>query len=168
MFERLNTPEEIFNFKLGSALKMERKLVDVLEELDEHVNRDEIKQALRRHREETRQHVANIEQCFQLLGEEPEESPCPVVEAMAKEGEATLKKADDSLADVVVLAAATESEHHEIAVYETLIVNARARGAIEVADLLEANLRQEENALDVARTSLATVASEGIAVGSRS
>jgi hypothetical protein len=39
MFERLNTPEEIFTFKLGSALTMEQKLVEVLGELEEHANR---------------------------------------------------------------------------------------------------------------------------------
>jgi hypothetical protein len=116
LFERLNTPEEIFNFKLGSALKMEDELIDVLEELEQHAHRPEIKQALSQHREETRQHVANIKRCFELLGEEMDDSPNPVISAMAKEGKATLKKTDDSLADAIVLVAATESEHYEIAV----------------------------------------------------
>ena len=49
MFEQLNTPEEIFSFKLGSALKMEQELVDVLGELEGHAQREEIKQALRQH-----------------------------------------------------------------------------------------------------------------------
>lgn len=34
---------------------------------------------------------------------------------MAKEGKATVKKTDDSLGDVVILSAAIESEHYEIA-----------------------------------------------------
>ena len=78
MFEHLNTPQEIFSFKLGSAHSMETKLVEVLEELEGVAQRDEIKQALRQHREETRQHAMNIEQCFSLLGEEIDDSPCPV------------------------------------------------------------------------------------------
>ena len=165
MFERLNTPEEIFSFKLGSALSMEQKLVEVLEELEEHANRDEVKRALREHREETRQHVTNIEQCFKLLGEEVDDSPCPVVEAMAKDGKATIKKTDDSLVDVVILAAATESEHYEIAVYETLITNAEARGTSDVAALLRQNLEQEKHALETARSEMKTIAQQGIAVG---
>src|ERR1700745_4380885 len=52
MFERLNTPEEIFTFKLGSALTMEQKLVEVLGELEEHANRDQEKRAWREHRQE--------------------------------------------------------------------------------------------------------------------
>ena len=165
MFERLNTPEEIFTFKLGSALTMEQKLVEVLEELEEHANRDEIKRALRTHREETRQHVSNIERCFTLLGEEVDDSACPVVEAMAKDGKATIKKTDDSLVDVVILAAATESEHYEIAVYETLITNAEARGASEVAAILRQNLEQEQHALETARSTMKTIAQQGVAVG---
>ena len=165
MFDHLNTPEEIFGFKLGSALSMERKLVEVLEELEVHAHRDEVKQALRTHRDETRQHVANVEQCFKLLGEDVDDSPCPVVETMAKEGKATIKKTDDSLVDAIVLAAATESEHYEIAVYETLLTNAQARGAGEVAELLRQNLEQEKHALEVARSSMKAIAEQGIAAG---
>jgi ferritin-like metal-binding protein YciE len=164
MFEHLNNPEEIFSFKLGAALTMEKKLVEVLEELEESAQRPEIKQALNEHREETRQHVANVERCFELLGEKIDDSPCPAVEGMAKEGKATIKKTDNTVVDAVILSAATESEHHEIAVYETLITNAEARGASEVAGLLRQNLEQEKHALEVARSTMQTIASEGIAV----
>jgi ferritin-like metal-binding protein YciE len=168
MFERLNTPEEIFSFKLGATLTMEEKLVDVLEELEEAAQREEIKRALREHREETRQHVANIKQCFELLGEDVDDSPCPAIEGMAKEGKATIKKTDDSVVDAVILSAATESEHHEIAVYETLITNAEARGATQVVALLRSNLAQEKHALEIARNTMKALATEGIAVASPS
>ena len=46
MFEHLNTPEEIFSFKLGSALSMEQKLVEVLGELEDQAQRPEIQQTL--------------------------------------------------------------------------------------------------------------------------
>jgi ferritin-like metal-binding protein YciE len=121
--------------------------------------------ALREHREETRQHATNIEQAFKLLGEEVDDSPCAVVEAMAKEAKATIKKTDDSLVDAVILAAATESEHYEIAVYETLITNAEARGASEVTALLRQNLDREKHALETARSAMKSIAQQGIAVG---
>lgn len=168
MFERFNTPEELFSFKLGSALTMEHKLVGVLEDLETRAQRDDIKRAFRAHRDETRQHVANLEQCFTLLGEEVDDSPCPVIEALAKEGTATIKKTDDSLVDAVVLSAATETEHYEIAVYETLITNAQARGAADIAALLRQNLEQEKHALDIARSAMKTIAQQGITVGATS
>lgn len=165
MFERFNTPEELFSFKLGSALTMEQKLVGVLEDYEASAQREDIKRAFRDHRDETQRHVVNLEQCFTLLGVEIDDgSPCPVIEAMAKESTATIKKSDDSLVDVVVLSAATESEHYEIAVYETLIANADARGAADVAALLRQNLEQEKHALDVARSAMRTIAQQGIAV----
>jgi ferritin-like metal-binding protein YciE len=165
MFERFNTPEELFSFKLGSTLTMEQKLIGVLEDLETSAQRPDIKRALRHHRDETRQHIANLEQCFTLLGQDVDDSPCPVIEAMAKESATTIKKTDDSLVDAVVLSAATESEHYEIAVYETLVTNADARGATDVAALLRQNLDQEKRALDVARTAMTTIAQQGIAVG---
>lgn len=66
--------------------------------------------------------------------------------------------------DAIILVAATESEHYEIAVYETLVTNAQARGASEVAALLQQNLEQEKHALEVARATMKTIAGQGIAV----
>jgi ferritin-like metal-binding protein YciE len=164
MFEHLTTPEEVFSFQLGSALKMEQELANVLEELERHAQRPEIKRALSEHREETLQHARNVEKCFKLLDQDVDDSPCPVVDAMAKDARATIKKTDDSLVDTVILAAAAESEHYEIAVYDTLITNAEARGVTEVAALLQRNRDEEKHALQLARKTMKTIAQEGIAV----
>jgi len=134
MFERLNTPEEIYSFKLGSALSMERKLVEVLEELEQHAQRPEIKSALAAHREETIQHVTNVERCFTLLGEEIDDWPCLVVEAMAKEGKATIKKTDDSIVDAIIttLDAGNAQTAQKVKTYER---DRKARvGVIESAE----------------------------------
>jgi ferritin-like metal-binding protein YciE len=163
MFEHLNTPEELFSVKLGSALTMEQQPANVLEQFERDAQLPEIKRAFGEHREETLQHARNVEKCFQLLGEEVGDSPCPVIEAMAKDARATVEKTDDSLVDVVILAAAAESEHYEIAVYETLVTTAEARGATEVAALLQRNLNEEKHALELARATMATIAQERIA-----
>ncbi|MGZ6617509.1 MAG: hypothetical protein ACXVFQ_24170 [Solirubrobacteraceae bacterium] len=47
---------------------------------------------------------------------------------------------------------------------ETLITNAEARGASDVADLQRQNLGQKQHALDVARATT-KLADQGIAVG---
>jgi ferritin-like metal-binding protein YciE len=168
MFEHLNTPEEVLSFKLGSALKMEQELANVLEEFERGAQRADIKRAMSEHRDETLQHARNIEKCFKLLGEEVDDSPCPVIEVMAKDSKATVKKTDDSLVDAVILAATVESEHYEIAVYETLIINAEARGASEVVVLLQRNLNEENHALLLARNTMRTIAQARIAVGATS
>src|SRR3954464_1793032 len=147
MFEKLTTPEEIFSFKLGAALKMEKTVLEMLGDLEEHAQRDELKQQFRHHADETRQHIANIERSFELPGETPNTSPCPAIEGLEKEGKANIKKTDDRVVDAVILSGAAETEHHEIAVYEGLITNAKARGAEEVAQLLAQNLEQEQHTL---------------------
>jgi ferritin-like metal-binding protein YciE len=165
VLEKLNTPEEIFSFKLGSALTMEDTIVGMLEELQEKTNRDEIRQMLATHEQETRQHISNIEQSFQLLGEEVDKSPCPVMKAIALEGKATLKLIDDKIVDAGILAGVIETEHHEIAMYEILVTNAEARGATDVARLLRENLESEQATLEKAKQTLERIAKgEGSAV----
>jgi ferritin-like metal-binding protein YciE len=165
MFERFSTAEEIFTFQLGSALSMERRLVEFLEQLEEHAQLEEIRHPLAVHREETLQHIANIEQCFTLLGEAVHNQPWGAVDAIASEGKTLLKKTDDSLADVVIASLASEVEHYEIAVYETLIASADARGVEAVARILRENLAQEKHALTVAHTMMKTSLEQGIIVG---
>ena len=164
MFEKLNTPEEIFSFKLGSALKMEQDALSTLEDLQGETNRAEIRDVLAQHAEETKRHVTNIEECFRLLGEEPDTSPNPVTKGLAAEGKASIKKTDESIVDAVMLAGAIETEHLEIATYEILIPNADARGAQDVKALLEQNLADEQRALDAAKALAVRFAHEGWAV----
>ena len=168
MFEHLNTPAEVFSFKLGAALKMENTILDMLGELDEHAQRAELKEAIRRHAQETRKHVANVEQSFRALGEEVDDSPCPAIDGLKSEGKATIKKADDSVVDIVILSGLAETEHHEIAVYETLVAAAEARGAQEVATLLRENLQSEQQTLEEAKHTAEQVLREGVTVASSS
>ena len=165
MFEKLTTPEEIYSFKLGAALTMERTTLEMLGDLESHAQRDDLKRLFREHAGETQQHIANVERAFQLFGEDVDDSPCPAIEGLEKEGQATVKKTDDRVVDAVLLASANETEHHEIAVYETLITNAEARGATDVAELLRQNLAQEQAALQKVQAFSKRIAREGVAVG---
>lgn len=163
MFEHFTTPEEIFSFKLGSALTMEHDTLEMLGDLEEQVQRPELKRLFREHADETRQQIANIEQCFQLLGEQVNDAPSPTTKGLAKEGKAAIRKTDASVVDAVILAGALETEHYEIAVYETLVTNAEARGAAEVAKLLQQNLQQEEGARDKVKQAAKQISQTGIA-----
>jgi ferritin-like metal-binding protein YciE len=148
MFEKLNSPTDVFNFKLGAALKMENTVLEMLGDLEEKSQREELKEQFRHHAEETRQQIRNLEQAFDALGEEPDENPCPAIEGIEKEGKANIKKADDSVVDAVILSGAAETEHHEIAVYEGLITEAAAMGKQDIVQLLTQNLEQEEHTLE--------------------
>ncbi|HKN94235.1 MAG TPA: ferritin-like domain-containing protein [Thermoleophilaceae bacterium] len=163
MFERLNTPQELFNYKLGAALKMENTVLSMLGDLEENAQREQLKQQFRHHAEETQEHIRNIEQAFQALGEEPDDSPCPAIEGLEKEGKANIKKADDSMVDAVILSGAAETEHHEIAVYEGLITEAQAMGKQDVVQLLQKNLEQEQHTLEEVKQATEKLAQEQFA-----
>jgi ferritin-like metal-binding protein YciE len=148
MFEKLTSPDELFHYNLGAALKMENTVLEMLGNLEEASQSDQLKQQFSHHADETRQQIRNIEQAFSALGEEPDDSPCPAIEGIDKEGKANIKKADDSIVDAVILSGAAETEHHEIAVYEGLITHAEAMGKQDVVQLLRQNLEQEQHTLD--------------------
>lgn len=146
MFEHLNTPNELFSYKLGSALSMEHDSLRMLGTLEENATKPELKQLFREHAEETRHQISNLEQCFQLLGQDVTDAPNPTTNALAKEGQATMKKTAQNLINTVVLGAGLETEHYEIAVYETLAALAEANGKSDIARLLRENLGQEVEA----------------------
>jgi ferritin-like metal-binding protein YciE len=144
---KITTPEELFVSSLGSTLKMENTVEEMLGELVDEAGDRELKQQLGHHREETREQIRNVERAFEALGKEADESPCLPIEAIEKEGKAKLKLADDELKDAVILAGCAETEHHEIAVYENLIAHADAMGLEDVVALLRENLEQEQHTL---------------------
>jgi len=144
---KLTNPQELFVHSLGACLTMEKTVEEMLGKLVDEANGSELKQQLRHHRQETQAQIRNLHQAFQSLGMEPSEEPCPAIEGIEKEGEANLKMAEDALNDDVILAGCAETEHHEIAVYENLIVHADALGHEDIVPLLRENLEQEQHTL---------------------
>jgi ferritin-like metal-binding protein YciE len=147
----IETPRDLYLHKLGAALKMENRILEMIPQLEEHANDSLLKQSLNTHLQETRGQVGNLERAFQALGAEPDESSCPAIEGLEKEGQANLKLVDDRLNDQVIISGVTETEHHEIAVYEGLITTAEAMGEEDVVALLQENLEQEEATLQKAQ-----------------
>jgi ferritin-like metal-binding protein YciE len=147
MFERLNTPQEAYHFKLGAALKMENTVLEILQSSVDESQDAGVTEAFREHLSESRDHVRNLEAAFRALDAEIDDSPCPAIDGLQAEGKANAKKTDHSIVDSVLLQGAVEVEHHEIGVYENLILNAKAMGRQDVADILQRNLDSEQEAL---------------------
>ena len=122
----------------------------MLDNLQEEASDPPLKRNLQQHRRETENHVANLQQIFRALGEEPETQSCPTIEGLQKEGKEMIKEADESLVDAVILSGVIETEHHEIAVYDGLIIQAEQMDDEDVVALLHENLEQEEAVLDKA------------------
>jgi ferritin-like metal-binding protein YciE len=129
---------------------MEDTILGMLESLQEEASDPQLKKQLRQHHQETQQHIQNVQRIFDALGKEPQKESCPAIEGLEKEGKQLIKDVDDGLVDSVILGGVIETEHHEIAVYDGLIIKAEQMDDEDIVALLHENLEQEEATLDKA------------------
>jgi ferritin-like metal-binding protein YciE len=144
----ITTPRDLFLHELGDILYVEQKLTrEVLPKLIDEVRSAEFRKGLERHLDQTKGHVTNLEQVFDLLGEQPETEKCIGFEGLKKEHDELTSETDESLIDLVDAGAAARTEHYEIAAYTGLIEMARALGETDAVSLLDENLKEEKEAL---------------------
>ncbi|QFU82403.1 ferritin-like domain-containing protein [Natronorubrum aibiense] len=145
----LETIHDLFEHGLEDIYHAEHQLLDALDELEQNTERDEISIAFAEHREETQGHIDRLEEVFELFGEPPEKEECEGIEGLIEEYEEfTSEDPSPDILDYYNMAAAEKTEHYEIAAYGNLIPIADQLGMDEAADLLEENLREEQDALD--------------------
>lgn len=146
----ITTPRELFIHELGDILYVERQLATkALPKLISEVEDDEFRSALEDHLDQTKTHVKNVEQVFEILGEEAEAEVCLGFEGLTKEHAKMVEETSSSLIDMVDLGAAARTENYEIAAYETLRRMAKALGHDDAVALLDENLKQEKEALQI-------------------
>ena len=165
MSTQMNDPRELFLHELGDVLYAEKTLVKTLPKLQQEASDDELAAGFGEHLEETRQHVKNLEQAFEAMGEPAKAEKCPGIEGIKQEHDEFVSKESPS-ADVLnafLTGAGARTEHYEIAAYEGLVTMAEAMGEDEVARLLNENLAQEQNALRKIQTIGKRLAEQGAA-----
>ena len=150
MSTKMSEPRELFLHELGDVLYAERTLVKTLPKLQEEASDDELALGFEEHLDETRQHVKNVEQAFEKLGEKPTVEKCPGIEGIKQEHDDFVTKESPSqdVLDSFLAGAGARTEHYEIAAYEGLVTMAEAMGEMEVVELLTENLEQEKTALE--------------------
>jgi ferritin-like metal-binding protein YciE len=158
----ITEPRQLFVNDLQSMLYVEQRLAeDVLPELANEISDSEFKQKIRHHLDETKQHVANLERVFELLGEEPKPDKSHAVDGLVAQHDKVVKNIEtDELRDFFDAGAAAKTEHLEIAAYEGLITAAESLGDSEIVTLLEENLDQEKDALKQAKKAAEQIAKQ--------
>ncbi len=145
---QITSPRELFLHELGDILYVERQLTDdALPKLISEVRDEEFRTALEDHLEQTRGHVKNVERVFELLDEEASSEKCLGFEGLRDEHAKMVEEAASHLIDSVDLGAAARTENYEIAAYEVLRRMAKAMGEDDAVELLDANLKEEKEAL---------------------
>jgi ferritin-like metal-binding protein YciE len=141
----MQTGHDLFVHGLNDMMDAEQQLVQALGENASDSSRAELKQAFDQHRKQTEGHVERLQQCFQLLGEEPEETECHGVRGLVAEKKAFLEEnPSEDLIEVFNVDGAIKAESYEICEYESLIDMAREMKHNKVAQLLNQNLKEEK------------------------
>jgi len=161
----MTEPRELLVHELGDLLYAEQLLTKTLPKLAEEATDDTLKSGFEKHLEETKQHVENLEQVFDLLGERAKAEKCPGIDGIKAEHDKFVQEHDPSpeMCDLFLTGAGARAEHYEIAAYTGVINLARTLGEDDAVDLLEKNLEQEKKALEKLETAAKTLgrAAEG-------
>ena len=144
----ITNPRDLFLHELGDILYVERELAEkALPKLIDEVQDEEFRSGLEHHLEQTRRHVTNVEQVFELFDEEPRAEKCIGFEGLKAEHDKLVEESSSMLIDIVDVGAAARTENYEIAAYEGLRRMAKALGEDKAVDLLDSNLKEEKDAL---------------------
>lgn len=147
---------ELFVDEIKDIYWAEKKLVKTLPKMQKAATSAELKSAIGDHLEQTKEHVARLEQVFGLLEEKVQAKKCDAMEGLTTEGESIVEdtEAGTSTRDVGIILASQKIEHYEIATYGALKQIATVLGLDEVAEILGTTLEEEKQA-DALLTSVA-------------
>jgi ferritin-like metal-binding protein YciE len=145
----MQTAHELFLHELADMLDAERKLVEALGEQAESASNPQLQKAFTAHQAQTEKQVQRLEQVFEQLGEQPEETECKGLKGLLEEYETFKNEEEPSedLLDVFSIGAASKVESYEINGYESLIAMARDMGHNKAVKLLQQNLKEEQATL---------------------
>ncbi|HEY4905230.1 MAG TPA: ferritin-like domain-containing protein [Candidatus Sulfotelmatobacter sp.] len=131
--------------ELKDLYSAENQLVKALPKMAKAASSEELRQGFEEHLEQTKEHVARLEQIFETLGESPKGKKCMGMEGLVKEGsEAMEEDFEDAVMDAALIGAAQRVEHYEIAAYGTVLEFANVLGETDAASLLEETLNEEK------------------------
>ena len=145
----MHTAHELFLHELADILDAERKLVDALGEQAEQAGDSQLQKAFSTHQAQTEKQVQRLEQVFDGLGEQPQETECKGLKGLLEELNTFKQQQEPSedILDVFSIGAASKVESYEICAYEALIQLAQDMGHTKAVKLLQQNLKEEEQTL---------------------
>ena len=139
--------DDLFVHTLRDIYYAEQQIVKALPEMVEKASSNELKTAFKNHLQETKGHVARLEQVFKLHGKDAKGVDCPAIDGIIEEAQEIAGDIDDkTVLDAGLIAAAQAVEHYEMTRYGSLVAWAKQLGRSDCASLLQQNLDEEKNA----------------------
>jgi ferritin-like metal-binding protein YciE len=147
MSENLDNLRKLYINQLQHLHSAETQITDALPKMIEKSREPQLKQALQTHLQETRGHVARLEQILNTASGKVDSKKNKGIAALITEGEDIITDAsDESVRDAGIIAAAQKVEHYEMAAYGTARTFAEILGHTDQASILQKTLEEEKNA----------------------
>jgi len=143
----LDSLRKLYIDQLQQLHSAETQITDALPKMIQAATEPDLKNALQTHLEETRDHVARLEQILNQSTGSVDSRKSKSMAALISEGEDLIKDAvDPSVRDAGIISAAQRVEHYEMAAYGTVRTFAEILGNDDDADLLDQTLEEEKHA----------------------
>jgi ferritin-like metal-binding protein YciE len=138
--------QKLFHDALKDIYWAEKHLVKELPKMSKAATTQELKDAIDEHLAQTEEHVARLEQVFELMDKKVQAKKCDGMEGLLKEGQSILEETDagSMTRDAGIIMAAQKVEHYEISAYGTLVSLANTMGKTDVAEILNTTLEEEK------------------------
>ncbi|PWJ86962.1 ferritin-like metal-binding protein YciE [Mesorhizobium loti] len=146
---------DLFHDTLKDIYFAEKKILATLPKMAKAAQSADLKAAFEKHRGQTEEHVARLQEVFEVIGKKPTAKTCAAIVGITDEGAEIMEEYKGSPAlDAGLLAAAQAVEHYEISRYGTMRTWAAELGLTEAVNLLDLTLGEEKDT-DATLTELA-------------
>ena len=148
--------QDLFVYELRDLYDAEHKFLEGQQEMVQEATDQKLEKSIQEHIEQTRLHIRNLELVFERLDRQPQRQTSHVAQWLVNEARQSIQGAqNDAVRDCAINAAVIKVEHFEMGSYRTMFTGAQLMGRTEIANLLEQNMRQEEEAARIAERSVA-------------
>ena len=152
----ITNAQDLFVYELGDIYDAEHRFLEGQQEMAQKATDQSLEKAIQEHIEQTRLHIRNLELVFERLDRQPQRQTSHVAQWLVNEARQSIQGAqNDAVRDCAINAAVIKVEHFEMGSYRTMFTGAQLMGRTEIANLLEQNMRQEEEAARIAERSTA-------------
>jgi ferritin-like metal-binding protein YciE len=143
----MQSAKELFIHELTDMLDAEQKLVTALGELaEDHGDEPQLQKGFQAHQAQTEKQVERLQQIFEQIDEEAEETECKGMKGLLEERN-SFKEEEEPAADILSIfdvGAAIKVESYEICAYNSLIELAKQLDLTKAIRLLNQNLKEEQ------------------------
>ncbi len=138
--------EKLFEDALKDIYWAEKHLTKELPKMEKAATTQELKAAIDEHLTQTEEHVARLEQVFEIMGKKAQAKKCDGMEGLTKEGHSVVEETEDGsmTRDAGIIMSAQKVEHYEISAYGSLVTLANTMGQTEIAEILSTTLEEEK------------------------